>query len=161
MLEKKHAAGKPAKEIAKELNVRPHELFGAQSDRSTSLNIASCESASKSWRCSARLGGRLRTARQGCNRRAASSPQMESPASRMCFQADGWGETSRWENSSISCDRLHRRMSIIGETGKHMLIARFSAYDPGCVKTHTSAKCKKYNSPTPYRAVGAQYDLVS
>ena len=34
------------------------------------------------------------------------------------------------------------------------------ARDPGCVKTHTSAKCGKYNSRTPYKAVGAQHDLT-
>src|SRR6266508_1810562 len=47
-----------------------------------------------------------------------------------------------------------------GQTGKHMLGTSFSAFDPGCVKTHTSAKCGKYNSPTRYRAVCAQHDLA-
>jgi len=32
--------------------------------------------------------------------------------------------------------------------------------DPACVKTHTSEKCRKYNSLTRYRAVCAQYDLT-
>src|SRR5476651_841774 len=35
-----------------------------------------------------------------------------------------------------------------------------SAFDPACVKTHTSEKCRKYNSLTRYRAVCAQYDLT-
>ena len=35
-----------------------------------------------------------------------------------------------------------------------------SAFDPGCVKTHTSAKCRKYNSPTRLRAARGQYDLT-
>src|SRR5882724_477514 len=35
-----------------------------------------------------------------------------------------------------------------------------SGPDPGCVKTHTSAKCGKYNSPTRYRAICAQHDLA-
>ena len=35
-----------------------------------------------------------------------------------------------------------------------------SAYDPGCVKTHTSAKCRKHNSLTRHRVVRAQYDLA-
>src|ERR1700730_14032028 len=30
----------------------------------------------------------------------------------------------------------------------------------GCVKTHTSAKCGKYNSPSNRRAVCVQYDLA-
>ena len=32
--------------------------------------------------------------------------------------------------------------------------------DPGCVKTHTSAKCRKYNSPGRYHASRVQYDLT-
>src|ERR1700704_3693025 len=35
-----------------------------------------------------------------------------------------------------------------------------SIHDPGCEKTHTSAKCGKYNSPTRYRAICAQHDLA-
>src|SRR4030088_1808055 len=35
-----------------------------------------------------------------------------------------------------------------------------SASLSGCVKTHTSAKCGKYNSPTRYRAICAQHDLA-
>src|ERR1700704_1387792 len=35
-----------------------------------------------------------------------------------------------------------------------------TATGPGCVKTHTSAKCGKYNSPTRYRARCAQHDLA-
>jgi hypothetical protein len=32
------------------------------------------------------------------------------------------------------------------------------AIDPACVKTHTIAKCRKYNSPTRYRTSCAQHD---
>jgi hypothetical protein len=39
-------------------------------------------------------------------------------------------------------------------------LGRFVANDPGCVKTHTSVKCKKYNSPTWDPAMLAQYDLT-
>src|SRR5260370_29389675 len=34
------------------------------------------------------------------------------------------------------------------------------ATDPGCVKTHTSAKCRKNNSPTRHRTPRVQYDLT-
>jgi hypothetical protein len=34
------------------------------------------------------------------------------------------------------------------------------ANDPGCVKTHTSAKCRKDNSPTRGRTPRVQYDLT-
>ena len=36
-----------------------------------------------------------------------------------------------------------------------------SPNDPGCVKTDTSEKCRKYNSPTRLRAARGQYDLTS
>src|SRR6516225_8774822 len=32
--------------------------------------------------------------------------------------------------------------------------------DPGCVKTHTSAKYRKYNSPGRHHASRVQYDLT-
>ena len=38
--------------------------------------------------------------------------------------------------------------------------AKIDANDPGCVKTHTLAKCRKYNSPTRLRAARGQYDLT-
>jgi hypothetical protein len=36
--------------------------------------------------------------------------------------------------------------------------ATMSLIDLGCVKTHTSPKCRKYGSLIRYRALGAQYD---
>ena len=39
-------------------------------------------------------------------------------------------------------------------------MADSDANDPGCVKTHTSEKCRKYNSPTRDDATHAQYDLT-
>jgi hypothetical protein len=38
--------------------------------------------------------------------------------------------------------------------------SRMTESDPGCVKTHTSAKCRKCNSPTQHRAAYAQHDLT-
>src|SRR5260370_20333825 len=32
--------------------------------------------------------------------------------------------------------------------------------DPACVKTHTSAKCRKHNSPARHRTPRVQYDLT-
>jgi hypothetical protein len=34
------------------------------------------------------------------------------------------------------------------------------AIDPGCVKTHTSAKCGKHNSPARHQTSRVQYDLT-
>src|SRR6516164_9357835 len=41
-----------------------------------------------------------------------------------------------------------------------MLRSSFSAFDPGCVKTHTFAKCRKYDSPTRHRTSRVQYVLT-
>src|SRR5215471_15928567 len=43
-----------------------------------------------------------------------------------------------------------------GISGLVILNLSSSRFDPGCVKTHTSEKCRKYNSPTRYRAESAQ-----
>src|SRR5262249_13260590 len=37
---------------------------------------------------------------------------------------------------------------------------RMTGRDPGCVKTHTSAKCRKHNSPAKHRTSRVQYDLT-
>src|SRR5262245_60472740 len=50
------------------------------------------------------------------------------------------------------------RLLGVKRTSLHCI--RTSAFDPGCVKTHTSAKCGKYNSPIPSEAVGVQHDLT-
>jgi hypothetical protein len=39
-------------------------------------------------------------------------------------------------------------------------LAASVANDPGCVKTHTSAKCRKYISLKRHRTSRAQYDLT-
>src|SRR6266511_18201 len=36
----------------------------------------------------------------------------------------------------------------------------YDVNDPGCVKTHTSAKCRKHNSPARHRTSRVQYDLT-
>src|SRR5262244_2843765 len=47
-----------------------------------------------------------------------------------------------------------------GGRADSLCFVSFVANDPGCVKTHTSAKCRKNNSPTRYRAESAQDDLA-
>src|SRR6516225_464367 len=37
-------------------------------------------------------------------------------------------------------------------------VLSFTGFDPACVKTHTIAKCRKYNSPTRYRTSCAEHD---
>src|SRR5262249_16390078 len=46
------------------------------------------------------------------------------------------------------------------QTGKHLLVLSFTGYDPGCVKTHTSWRCRKCNSQGSDRAASAQHDLA-
>ena len=48
-------------------------------------------------------------------------------------------------------------MATIGTISRH---PGMSASGLGCVKTHTSEKCRKYNSPMWLRAASAQYDLT-
>ena len=50
--------------------------------------------------------------------------------------------------------------SLLGVTRTFLDMDAMSPNDPGCVKTHTSEKCRKYNSPTQLRAARAQYDLT-
>src|SRR5262245_21157555 len=45
-----------------------------------------------------------------------------------------------------------------GQSRLDASVARTAAFDPACVKTHTSAKCRKYNSPARYRTSCAQHD---
>jgi hypothetical protein len=46
-----------------------------------------------------------------------------------------------------------------GQPGPHLLAVSFSQFDRPCVKTHTSAKCRKHNSPARHRTSRVQYDL--
>jgi hypothetical protein len=39
-----------------------------------------------------------------------------------------------------------------------VLALSLTVFDLGCVKTHTSSKCRKYDSLSQYRSVSAQYD---
>src|SRR4051812_25414927 len=59
----------------------------------------------------------------------------------------------RHDSQARQCPVLRQERTQLGQTA-------MSHFDPGCVKTHTSAKCGKYNSPTRYRAICAQHDLA-
>src|SRR4029453_19652405 len=50
----------------------------------------------------------------------------------------------------------HVRYSVALE-GKADIARGMSASDPGCVKTHTSENCRKYNSPRRIAAACVQY----
>src|SRR5258706_10088048 len=47
-----------------------------------------------------------------------------------------------------------------GKSGRGADITRTTGFDPGCVKTHTVAKCRKNNSPGRHHASRVQYDLT-
>src|SRR5262249_20068423 len=46
------------------------------------------------------------------------------------------------------------------DIGRASRSCRSGAIDPGCVKTHTSAKWRKHNSPARHQASRVQYDLT-
>jgi hypothetical protein len=48
---------------------------------------------------------------------------------------------------------LHKRQKVLAKAAP-------STHDPGCVKTHTVAKCRKNNSPGRHHASRVQYDLT-
>ena len=54
--------------------------------------------------------------------------------------------------------RQHIGVRYRGKSGHAPDITAMTGFDPACVKTHTSAKCRKYNSPTRYRTSCAQHD---
>ncbi len=63
----------------------------------------------------------------------------------------------------IATDRLLKADGRFRSEADMQMVVRgnhIDVIDPACVKTHTSEKCRKYNSLTRYRAVCAQYDLT-
>src|SRR5260221_13581095 len=48
----------------------------------------------------------------------------------------------------------------VADIGHCIVPMNYDAIDPGCVKTHTSAKCGKHNSPARHRTSRVQYDLT-
>jgi hypothetical protein len=60
------------------------------------------------------------------------------------------------------CDIARSRMDVRfrGKNGRAADISGTTEFDPGCVKTHTVAKCIKNNSPGRHHASRVQYDLT-
>ena len=56
--------------------------------------------------------------------------------------------------------RVQNYVRFLGYSSPEMLAVRLSHFDLACVKTHTSAKCKKYNSPARRCAARPQHDLT-
>src|SRR5713226_3879595 len=61
-----------------------------------------------------------------------------------------------WHECDIATSRMDVRFR--GKNGHAADISGTAESDPACVKTHTIAKCRKYNSPTRYRTSCAQHD---
>src|SRR5262245_26339661 len=57
---------------------------------------------------------------------------------------------------SLRCPAIGGEADIHGRRGS----TASAADDPGCVKTHTVAKCRKNNSPGRHHASRVQYDLT-
>src|SRR5258706_9241891 len=60
------------------------------------------------------------------------------------------------------CDMARSRMDVRfrGKSGHAADISGTAESDRACVKTHTSAKCRKHNSPARHRTSLVQYDLT-
>src|SRR6266403_3380028 len=60
------------------------------------------------------------------------------------------------------CDIARSRMDVRfrRKSGRAADITGMTEFDPGCVKTHTVAKCRKNNSPGRHHASRVQYDLT-
>jgi hypothetical protein len=56
--------------------------------------------------------------------------------------------------------QLHVVMSGVVDSGRESGHPKIDANDRPCVKTHTSAKCRKHNSPARHRTSRVQYDLT-
>src|SRR5262249_51732355 len=67
-------------------------------------------------------------------------------------------ESAQDMSASQVRDVLFRREA---DMTRRPLVHRQVTNDPGCVKTHTSAKCRKYNSPTRHRTSRAQHHFDS
>ncbi len=63
---------------------------------------------------------------------------------------------SFWHFRDIARSRMNFRFRR--KSGRAADITGMTESDPACVKTHTIAKCRKYNSPTRYRTSCAQHD---
>jgi hypothetical protein len=63
-----------------------------------------------------------------------------------------------WHECDIAKSRMDVRFR--GKSGRAAAITGMTESDLACVKTHTSAKCKKYNSPVRRCAARPQHDLT-
>src|SRR5262249_40575789 len=105
----------------------------------------------------------------GCCARAASGHAAAAPRSVMssrrfttqCLHASTEKDSTMEGSAAVRdfnpfYDRFGSKAAeMIGTTRRVM-----SASRPGCVKTHTSAKCRKHNSPARHRTWRVQYDLT-
>jgi hypothetical protein len=71
-----------------------------------------------------------------------------------CSDVCSWHAQKRPASHTDQCPRLRVDRTQCG-------CRSWAAFDPGCVKTHTSAKCRKYNSPTRYRTFASRAQHLS
>src|SRR5262245_38077335 len=65
------------------------------------------------------------------------------------------GAVHTWHFGDIASSQIDFRFR--GDSGR---AAEMTEFDRPCVKTHTSAKCRKHNSPARHRTSRVQYDLT-
>src|SRR5271165_7076712 len=78
------------------------------------------------------------------------------PCLRLC-PANPGNPRNRIEGESPLQGKGHTAWGAADE----MLTPNLSLQDPGCVKTHVSVKCEKYNSPGRIKPLCAQHGLTS
>jgi len=76
----------------------------------------------------------------------------------MTFTANGGN--GRYESRTRPLGMFALMTAFEGNSGSYMLRSSSSLYGLACVKTHTSAKCRKHSSPARHRTSRVQYDLT-
>jgi hypothetical protein len=74
----------------------------------------------------------------------ASDAELRQLHQRSCALDPLAAHDRYWHECDIARSRMDVRFR--GKSGRAADITGTTEFDPGCVKTHTSAKCRKYNS---------------
>jgi len=90
----------------------------------------------------------------GVGSHCRAEPSAGGDGFRFYSEPQSWPRLERV--AGISCLNITLRLWRRSSRSK----PRLSDYDPGCVKTHTSAKRRKHNSPARHRTWRVQYDLT-
>jgi hypothetical protein len=106
----------------------------------------------------------MRAALEVCCRRAARGHVAAAPPTNVMnsrrFIAFAQAQDHCLELNRLQQGNASNGMGSVASLRSSNPRPRMSAWGLGCVKTHGSGKCGKYNSPTRHRAICRQYDLT-